>query len=61
MESKQQIEERRQKLREELINTKCTPEVYELAKATAKANEAFNKQLENCLKKGENYYRKITI
>ena len=57
MESKQQIEERRQKLREELINTKCTPEVYELAKA----NEAFNKQLENCLKKGENYYRKITI
>lgn len=58
MESK---EERRKRIREELINTKCTPEIHELAKATAKANEAFNKQLANCLIKGENYYRKVTI
>lgn len=58
MESK---EERRQKIREELINIRCSPEVRELARATAKANEAFNKQLANCLIKGESYYRKVTI
>jgi len=54
MESKQQIEERRQKLREELINIK-------LAQAVCEANAKFDKQLQNCLKKGDNYYRKITI
>jgi len=39
---------KRYKLRQELINLKCTPEIAEKARATHEANKKFLKSLEGC-------------